>query len=787
VDPSIAVGPEQLHPGSADTFDGLPMRVPERVPTTGGGDRDARSDRVEKLLPRGVATSVVAEHEGLGTDRRSPLEQRVLAGMLQVARDDQSARRSADDGDERPRVAAAPGLLARRGDDAEGYTGRTADRPGRREDDRRTAAPRLGHQFGQPGALRVAGRDPQLSDLQLSQHRERTSHVVEMVVRHEEDVDATLAQLKQRGEHDPLSRVETAVVAPSRVHEHRASRRAERRDRQPLADIEDRDLQRSPVGWRNADVQKDGQEPADQQPGQPRCAGSSSPAEEDQSGPVVAEGEDCRGCRDGQRAVGKPGEERRGIENRAASPRTEAAEGRGDDLRRTRDQGRVAAAERHHAQRDGDESREDPDGSQQAEPVGDNRRGRQVGSQTRAESGAEQRRNRQGDGDSLREQDDPARCEKRELEPDVRDLSGSHGDETRGEQDQRIPAVAVASDAASEEDGPRGERRAEHGGAGADDPRKGHKEEREEPDLGPAPDRGAADGSVKGQQEDSDVKPADRDEVHQPGTPQAVDRSGVERRTITEQQGAGDCPGAARGSHESVEPHPSKAFDLPGPAAWPGVSPADEFDQPRVLDRAHGIERASSESDRSAPGIPRPGRAANPAPHANHVARIEPVEFRRRDRPVELQRNVQNRPAKCAPYFLATPYSHRAYSVGSRLGRLEKRADQVEIEPCSVPGKLGRRSPVQEGPPLVLLEPRSRGESADEQQQRGAASRSVACPAGERQQGQTDGEKCRASGNVEGQRDSTEQTHPHVQRRQAATRRELNHANPVEAAGLSSF
>jgi hypothetical protein len=134
--------------------------MPERVPATGGGDRDVWPDRVEERLARGITAAVVAEHEGLGPDLPSPLEDRALAGMPEIARDDQSVRSSADDRDERSCVAVAARQLACRGDDPEGNVGRSADGPGRREDDSRSRACRAGSEFGQPGACRVAGRDP---------------------------------------------------------------------------------------------------------------------------------------------------------------------------------------------------------------------------------------------------------------------------------------------------------------------------------------------------------------------------------------------------------------------------------------------------------------------------------------------------------------------------------------------------------------------------------------------------------------------------------------------------
>jgi hypothetical protein len=105
----VAVGAEDARAGARDALDRPRPRVPEPVAHPGGDERDLRTDCLQERRATASVRAVVRNDECLRPERRTPREERRLAGGLEIARQERARPFGGRDAqDEAPVVDRAP-------------------------------------------------------------------------------------------------------------------------------------------------------------------------------------------------------------------------------------------------------------------------------------------------------------------------------------------------------------------------------------------------------------------------------------------------------------------------------------------------------------------------------------------------------------------------------------------------------------------------------------------------------------------------------------------------------
>lgn len=196
----------------------------EAVPRARRDHDEARTDTGEKGGGAASVGAVVRSDENTGSQIRAGRDQRSLSAGLEIARQ------------ENRRPSAGP-----RAQHEAPIVERTGPIPDARMKDRELQAravndlASLQSSYGDPARDRSGGddarqrvalgsfADPQLSHLDVAEHRTRPTRVIVMIVRQGENLQTAAALRRECGNDDAIAGVEPSVPRGARIHEDRAT------------------------------------------------------------------------------------------------------------------------------------------------------------------------------------------------------------------------------------------------------------------------------------------------------------------------------------------------------------------------------------------------------------------------------------------------------------------------------------------------------------------------------------------------------------------------------------
>ncbi len=195
----MLVGPEHADAVTIQTGEQLLVRMTEGVPAAGRDHAPARPHALQEGVARTAAASVMGDDQRLGLQVPRRQHEVALSGLLEIPGYDETPRGRAERQDERCVVVAPAGSAAVGREHAERESRERALRAAFREHQGRSPfagqVTQRSHARASPGCR----SQPQAADLDLPQQRERSSHVVQVIVSQEQRFDVAPGRGQQVG------------------------------------------------------------------------------------------------------------------------------------------------------------------------------------------------------------------------------------------------------------------------------------------------------------------------------------------------------------------------------------------------------------------------------------------------------------------------------------------------------------------------------------------------------------------------------------------------------------
>jgi len=217
---------------------------------------ETRNDAREECAGAAPVGAVVGRDESPGPRIRAGREESALSALLEIPRQED---RGPDGGpraqDQAAIVERTAAVLDAWVEDRQLEACADGAVASLQSSNRHAAGNRVGRHDAGHWVARRSFADPQLADVEIAQHRKRSTRMIVVIVRQGENLEATAASRRKRGNDDAVAGVEPSAPRGTCIHEDEATVRATQDDREPLPDVDDLGSCRSPSGRRWTQVQ----------------------------------------------------------------------------------------------------------------------------------------------------------------------------------------------------------------------------------------------------------------------------------------------------------------------------------------------------------------------------------------------------------------------------------------------------------------------------------------------------------------------------------------------------